>query len=154
MFSANKYICFYFRNRTVKYNIITSFFLKTRLNNLHLKIKEISLQNLSWKQILGTVFPHIVSSLEYFPPLNSFLTSVRKLFKFLLHKGKINEETISNFQGLKIQKKNSCRGNYMRKYGIYKNILGLKTVLMPIQLYTQHYFCHLLRLHCTPLTCD
>ena len=43
---------------------------------------------------LNAVFPHIVSSLEYFPPLNSFLTSVRKLFKFLLHKGKINEETI------------------------------------------------------------
>ena len=64
-----------------------------------------------------TVFPHIVSSLEYFPPLNSFLTSVRKLFKILLHKGKINEETIWNFQGLKIPKKNSCRGNYMRKYG-------------------------------------
>ena len=42
----------------------------------------------------NTVFPHIVSSLKYFPPLNSFLTSVRKLFKFLLHKGKINEETI------------------------------------------------------------
>ena len=41
-----------------------------------------------------TVFPHIVSSLEYFPPLNSFLTPVRKLFKFLLHLGKINEETI------------------------------------------------------------
>ena len=38
-----------------------------------------------------TVFPHIVSSLEYFPPLNSFLATVRKLFKFLLHKGKINE---------------------------------------------------------------
>ena len=40
-----------------------------------------------------TVFPDIVSSLEYFPSLNSFLTSVRKLFKFLLHKGKIDEET-------------------------------------------------------------
>ena len=63
--------------------------------------------------------PRIVSSLEYFPPLNSFLTPVRKLFKFLLHKGKINEETIWNFQGLKIPKKNSCRGNYMRKYGRY-----------------------------------
>ena len=44
--------------------------------------------------VIDTVFPQIVSSLEYIPPLNSFLTSVRKLFKFLLHKGKINEETI------------------------------------------------------------
>ena len=35
-----------------------------------------------------TVFPHIVSSLEEFPHL------VRKLFKFSLHKGKLNEETI------------------------------------------------------------
>ena len=34
-------------------------------------------------------------------------------------KGKIIEETIWNFQGLKIPKKNSCRGNYMRKYGTY-----------------------------------
>ena len=31
-----------------------------------------------------TVFPHIVSYLEYFPPLNSFPTLVRKLFKFAL----------------------------------------------------------------------
>ena len=43
---------------------------------------------------MHTVFPHIVSSLEYFLPLNSFLTPVKKLFKFLSHKGKINEETI------------------------------------------------------------
>ena len=41
-----------------------------------------------------TVFPHIVSSLEYFPPLISFRTLVRKLFKFLLHKRKTNAETI------------------------------------------------------------
>ena len=67
---------------------------------------------------LCTVFPHTVSSLECFPPLNSYFTSVRKLFRFLLHKGKMNEETIWNFQGLKITKNNSCRGNYMRKYGI------------------------------------
>jgi hypothetical protein len=45
----------------------------------------------------NTVIPHIVSSLEYFPPLNSSLTSVRKLLKFLLHKGKINEATIWKF---------------------------------------------------------
>ena len=55
--------------------------------------------------------------LIYFPPLNSFLTPVRKLFKFLLHKGKLNAETIWNFQGFTVPKKNSCRGNYMRKYG-------------------------------------
>ena len=58
----------------------------------------------------------------------SFLTSVRKLFKFLLHNGKNNEETIWNFQGLKIPKKNSCRGNYMRKYGMYKPALILATL--------------------------
>ena len=52
-----------------------------------------NITNLYNKKNLNTVFPHIVSSLEYFPPLNSFLTSVRKLFKFLLHKRK-NEETI------------------------------------------------------------
>ena len=70
-------------------------------------------------QILHTVFPHIVSSLEYFPPLNSFPTLVRKLFKFSLHKRKTNAETIWIFQGFTISKKNSCRGNYMRKYGTY-----------------------------------
>ena len=41
-----------------------------------------------------TVFPHIVFSLEYFPPLNSFPTLVRKLFKFSLHRRKTNAETI------------------------------------------------------------
>ena len=56
-----------------------------------------------------TLFPHIVSSLECFPPLNSFRTLVRKLFKFLLHKRKLNVETISNFQGFTVPKKNSCR---------------------------------------------
>ena len=50
--------------------------------------------SLTGPTLTNTVFPHIVSSLEYFPPLNSFLDLVRKLFKFLLHKGKINEETI------------------------------------------------------------
>ena len=33
-----------------------------------------------------TVFPQIVSSLEQFPPLNSFRNLVRKLIKFPLHK--------------------------------------------------------------------
>jgi hypothetical protein len=41
-----------------------------------------------------TIFPHIVSSPEYFPPLNSLPTLVRKLFKFSLHKRKNNAETI------------------------------------------------------------
>ena len=57
-------------------------------------LKKIILDDTVKKFQVGTVFPHIVSSLEYFPPLYSFLTSVRKLFKFLLLKGNINEETI------------------------------------------------------------
>ena len=92
-----------------------------------------------------TVFPHIVSSLEYFPPLNSFLTSVRKLFKFLLHKGKIIEETIWNFQGLKIPK------NYMRKYGTLnlhccssKNKDPLRVDFCSKIIYRQIYFIWLL----------
>ena len=72
------------------------------------------------KKCLLIVFPHIVSSLEYFPPLNSFPTLVRKLFKFSLHKRKANAETIWIFQNFTISKKNSCRGNYMRKYGSLK----------------------------------
>jgi hypothetical protein len=42
----------------------------------------------------NTVLPHIVSSHEHFPPLNTFLNPVRKLFNFSLHKEKINAETI------------------------------------------------------------
>ena len=38
---------------------------------------------------LSTVFPRIISSLEYFPH-----PRVRKLFKFSLHKRKLNAETI------------------------------------------------------------
>ena len=48
---------------------------------------------------------------------NNCCTPVRKLFKFLLHKRKSNVETIWLFKGFTITKKNSCRGNYMRKYG-------------------------------------
>ena len=33
--------------------------------------------------------------------------------------GKLNEETIWNFQAFMNSKKNSCRGNYMRKYGMW-----------------------------------
>ena len=44
-------------------------------------------------RLVDTVFPHIVSSLEYFPPLNTFLAPVRKQFSFLLLKGKLNLET-------------------------------------------------------------
>ena len=40
-----------------------------------------------------TVFPQIVSSLEQFPLLEQFPHLVRKLFKFSLNKGKLNEET-------------------------------------------------------------
>ena len=76
------------------------------------KIQTVILKHFVWK-IQNTVFPHIVSSPEHFPPLNSFLTPLRKLFKFLLHKGKPNEETIWNFQGITIPKKNSCRSNYI-----------------------------------------
>ena len=46
-----------------------------------------------------TVFPHTVSPLEQFPHL------VRKLFKFSLHKGKVNEETRWNSQAFMNLKK-------------------------------------------------
>ena len=49
---------------------------------------------------------------------------MRKLFNFSLHKGKLNEETISNFQAFMNSKKNSCRGNYMRKYGTGTPLIG------------------------------
>jgi hypothetical protein len=78
---------------------------------------QILIKQFVW-QVLNTVFPHIVFSLEYFPPLNTFPTLVSKLFKFSLHRRKTNAETIWIFQGFTISKKNSCRGNYMRKYGM------------------------------------
>ena len=87
--------------------------------------------NFQTLKISNTVFPHIVSSLEYFPPLNSFLSSVRKLFKFLLHKEKNNEEAIWNFQGLKILKKNSAEaiiwGNTENLFSHFKGMRGEKT---------------------------
>ena len=56
-------------------------------------------------------FPQIVSSLEYFPPLNSFRILVRKLFKFSLHKGKIIVTTIfyiSRIQKRTVFEENIC----------------------------------------------
>ena len=44
---------------------------------------------------------------------------MQKLFKFLLHKRKPNAKAIRNFKAFMNSKKNSCRGNYMRKYGVY-----------------------------------
>ena len=65
-----------------------------------------------------------ISSYSFLPWIDSSpwivsSSNVRKLFKFSLHKGKLNEETIWNFQAFMNSKKNSCRGNYMRKYGIW-----------------------------------
>ena len=58
-----------------------------------------------------TVFPHTVSSLEYFPPLNSFCTLVRKPFKFSLHNRKTNA---GFFTVLQFQKRiYSCRGRQL-----------------------------------------
>ena len=59
-------------------------------------------------------FPHIVSSLEYSPPLNSFCTLVRKLFKFLLHKRKTNVETTYK--------------NFSRFYNFQKRIVSAATI--------------------------
>ena len=63
-----------------------------KFNVTQLKLRNHKMFIVGWA--MGTVFPQIVSSLEYFPPLNSFLTPVRKLFKFSLHKRKTNAETI------------------------------------------------------------
>ena len=69
-----------------------------------------------------TLLTYRISSYSFLPwilsSLNSYLTPLRKLFKFLLRKGKLNAETIWKFKGFTIPKKNSCRGNYMRKYSI------------------------------------
>ena len=56
-----------------------------------------------------TVFPHIVSALEQFPPLNSFRTCMY---------------CYQRSQYIRLNsKKNSFRGNYMRKYGIQTKII-------------------------------
>ena len=77
-----------------------------------------SLTNFQKCKNLNTVFPGIVSSLEFFPH-----PRVRKLFKFLLHKRKLNAETIWDFQGFKNSKKNSFPGNYLRKYGSFPHFI-------------------------------
>ena len=52
----------------------------------------------------GTIFPRIVSTLKQFPPLNSFRT-----FMYCNQRSQYIRPN---------SKKNSFRGNYMRKYGI------------------------------------
>ena len=59
---------------------------------------------LSLLQILHTVFPHIVSTLEQFPPLNSF-----RIFMYCDQRSQYIRQK---------SKKNSFCGNYMRKYSI------------------------------------
>ena len=50
---------------------------------------------------------------------------MRKLFKSSLHKRKLNAETIWNFQAFMNSKKNTCRSNYMRKYGSHNVHMNL-----------------------------
>ena len=95
---------------------------------------------------LTTIFPQIVSSPEYFPRLNSFHTLKRKLFRFSLHKRKLNAETVWDFQGFKSSKKNSFCRNYSRNYGkLFPNEI-LKTRLLWVGSWRKHerhmkYFC-------------
>ena len=65
---------------------------------------------------------------------------MRKLFKFSLHKGKLNEETIWNCQAFMNSKKNSCRGNYMRKYGMY-NVQTFIANITPNDIMGNMYCC-------------
>ena len=62
---------------------------------------------------INIIFPRIVSTLEYTPPLDSFRSLVRKVFKFSLHKRKIIVKTF--FFILKIQERivfvENIRGN-------------------------------------------
>ena len=74
---------------------------------LHLQISPIDLDVMSVLcQKTGILYQHFENSL------------VRKLFKFSLRRRKTNAETIWIFQGFTNSKKNSCRGNYMRQYGM------------------------------------
>ena len=64
-------------------------------------------------KFLYTVFPHIVSALEQFPPLNSFRTCMY---------------CYQRSQYIRLNsKKNSFRGNYSRKYGKFfgQNFLNI-----------------------------
>ena len=59
--------------------------------------------------MLTTIFPQIVSGTVSLP--------VRKLFKFSLHKGKLNVKLYEIFKVLKVQKRiDSFRETYARKY--------------------------------------
>ena len=74
---------------------------------------------ISFLNLHSDIVGYIFKNLRYRISSYRFLIPVRKLFKFLLNIGKVNAETIWNFQGFTIPKKNSCRGIYMRKYGIW-----------------------------------
>ena len=68
----------------------------------------------STKISLDAIFPQIISSLEQFTPFNSFPNN------YSIHEVKNcqNAETIWKFPHFPLSKKNSFRGNYMRKYSI------------------------------------
>ena len=103
-YSVSIVLTFHCSNKLFNWSLQQKLFLVTiRIFFLIVIIGKNNFQN----KIPYTVFPRIVSSLEYFPSFNSFLIPVRKLFKFLLHKGKLNAETIWIFQGFTIPKKNT-----------------------------------------------
>ena len=138
------------RDKTLQFFVYRQCIFQSSMQLLSTYLQDLKTFFLPAYFLADTVFPHIVSSLEYFPPLNSFLDLVRKLFKFLLHKGKINEETIWNSEGLKILKKNSCRGKYMRKYGRYVSIkkfeslekISLQLFYIFSDLFSSFYWAH------------
>ena len=68
--------------------------------DIHQKIKTLEVKRdfiLLYCRFLSRLLEGRSLQMTYRISSYSFLTSVRKLFKFLLHKGQINEETIWNF---------------------------------------------------------
>ena len=64
-------------------------------------------------------------------------------FEFSIHKRKLHEETVWNVQAFMNSKNNSCRGNYMRKYGNWfpspKQIHEPKHISDKTQSYLNYY---------------
>ena len=88
---------------------------------------------------INIIFPRIVSTLQCIPPLDSFRSLVRKVFKFSLHKGKIIVKTIWFFLYFKDSRKNSFCGKYSWKYSIHfctVFIMGLFTFIKGIWIIT------------------
>ena len=115
--NAGHVTLFFYKVMTLKYvfcSIYCSFILT---------IKHILSFNTNCSKTFFTPYFH-----KYFPPLNSFHSLVRKLFKFSWNKGKIIATTVWNFLLLRIQKRIVSAENIQRNM-VHENRPNTKELL-------------------------